>query len=618
MKKRSIALIIWLMSIALIAVMAMQYYFVRESFRQKSKIFDDAVKASLATVANKLEQQEIYDFAQEQERKNQKRFIENQKKQEQKQLNLAKQVEYQERIKKLQTELFDYEQRFNDAENDLNNRFMNIPITNEFFETYIRNKPNPQLYIWLEKIQMPDGGIRSFPRVDAVKESNVIQARDDSSRYIIPNFLGGVEQASSFRLVTLRPKTNNKIISSIIQLEKELVKMNSVNLDNASSLFDSVAVLSGKKSSVVQDAAFGLELTKRPLEQRLNRQIVKQLLVEELAERGINSSFVLQVKTSKNSPLVFQEVHLINNEDFEKINNPIIYKTKLFQGDQGKSPGELGIYFPNKDSIIASNMGYWLFPTILALLGLLIGSFAYTLMIIFRQKKISEMKTDFINNMTHEFKTPVATIMIASESLRDPEISSDEKRVNKLANIIYDENVRLGSHIERVLNIARLEKENLKIERVNVHINTLANGVLESMKLQLEKAGGTLEINLDAKKDIVIGDELHLSNVMYNLVDNAIKYSKEKPEITFRTLNRGKNIVISVSDKGIGMTKDQAEKIFDQFYRIPTGNIHNVKGFGLGLSYVNDIIKRLNGRITVKSEKDKGTQFEVILPLRNS
>ncbi|VTQ05601.1 Alkaline phosphatase synthesis sensor protein phoR [Sphingobacterium daejeonense] len=231
---------------------------------------------------------------------------------------------------------------------------------------------------------------------------------------------------------------------------------------------------------------------------------------------------------------------------------------------------------------------------------------------------MSEMKTDFINNMTHEFKTPVATIMIASESLRDPEISSDGKRVNKLANIIYDENVRLGSHIERVLNIARLEKENLKIERVNVHINSLANAVLESMRLQMDKAEGTLNIDIAADNDLVVGDELHLSNVMFNLVDNAIKYSKGKPEITFRTFNRGNNIVISVADKGMGMTKDQQEKIFDQFYRIPTGNIHNVKGFGLGLSYVNDIVKRLNGKITVKSEKDKGTQFEVTLPLKNA
>jgi two-component system phosphate regulon sensor histidine kinase PhoR len=260
-------------------------------------------------------------------------------------------------------------------------------------------------------------------------------------------------------------------------------------------------------------------------------------------------------------------------------------------------------------------MSYLILPT-LALFALLVGCFAYTLTIVFRQKKISEMKTDFINNMTHEFKTPVATIMIASESLRDPEISSNKNRVSKLASIIYDENVRLGSHIERVLNIARLEKENLKIERTDVSINALVEGVLDSMSLQLQKACGTLHTDISATEDIVIGDELHLSNVFFNLVDNAIKYSPDEPDITVKTYNTKGNIVISVADRGLGMTKDQQEKIFDQFYRIPTGNIHNVKGFGLGLSYVYDIVKRLEGRIQVRSEKDKGTVFEVALPLK--
>lgn len=315
-------------------------------------------------------------------------------------------------------------------------------------------------------------------------------------------------------------------------------------------------------------------------------------------------------------PVVFQGVYRFNKEDLREVKNPTFYTARLFQGDQGQSPGELSIYFPNKGGIIAETMGYWLFPSVLALLALLIGCFAYTLSIIFKQKKISAMKTDFINNMTHEFKTPVATIMIASESLRDPEISADDKRVSKLANIIYDENVRLGSHIERVLNIARLERENLKIERVNVHVNILAQDVLESMKLQLERAEGELKVDLAATRDLVTGDELHLSNVLFNLVDNAIKYSNGKPHITIKTFNRGNNVVVSIADRGMGMTKDQQEKIFDQFYRIPTGNIHNVKGFGLGLSYVNDIIKRLNGKITVRSEKDKGTQFEVTLPLK--
>src|SRR5690606_12447098 len=156
-----------------------------------------------------------------------------------------------------------------------------------------------------------------------------------------------------------------------------------------------------------------------------------------------------------------------------------------------------------------------------------------------------------------------------------------------------------------------------KIERTNVHINPLVEGVLDSMQLQLQKANGILHHDLAATHDLVVGDELHLSNVFFNLVDNAIKYSPSCPEITVKTYNNKGNIMISVGDKGLGMTKDQQEKIFDQFYRIPTGNIHNVIGFGLGLSYVNDIVKRLDGKIQVKSEKDKGMVCEIILPLKN-
>lgn len=619
MKKRSIALIIWLMSFALIAVMAMQYYFVKESFRQKSKLFDEAVKASLATVVSKIERKEIFDFAREQERVNQERYRLTQERQEQKERILAQQVAYQERIKKLQQDVFTYQRNFSKLEKDLNTRYPNIPIENSFFETYIRRKEFRNLInITLEQEISPDMTIQPYANVEAIKAIPLIEPKDDSTRYIIPEFNPLYKSATSFRWVTLPPRTNMKLVSEIIELEQKLAKLTQIKLNGAYTLFDSVAIIGGKKSALVDELAMGLELSKRPLSKRLNQDYTLRLLVNELSERDIHSSFVMQVKNSKNSPLVFQGVYQYKKENLKETSNPTFYTAKLFQGDQGAPPGILSIYFPNKGSIIAETMGYWLFPTIIALLALLIGCFAYTLLIIFRQKKISEMKTDFINNMTHEFKTPVATIMIASESLRDPEISADEKRVNKLANIIYDENVRLGSHIERVLNIARLEKENLKIERTNVEINNLVSAVLESMKLQLEKAKGVMHVDLKATQDVVVGDELHLSNVMFNLVDNAIKYSQEKPEITVKSFNRDRSIVITVADKGIGMTKDHAEKIFDQFYRIPTGNIHNVKGFGLGLSYVNDIIKRLNGKISVKSEKDKGTQFEVVLPLKNA
>lgn len=249
------------------------------------------------------------------------------------------------------------------------------------------------------------------------------------------------------------------------------------------------------------------------------------------------------------------------------------------------------------------------------LLLVLVFIFSYTLYAILRQKKISEMKTDFINNMTHEFKTPVATIMIASEALKDPEIVEDKKRISRLAGIIYDENVRLGNHIERVLSIARLEKRELKLEEADVNLNDLVIAVLDSMDLRLQKKGAQVELTLDAIDPIVLGDELHLSNVLYNLIDNANKYSANQPKITIKTRNTAKGVLLSIADEGIGMTKEQSKRIFDQFYRVPTGNLHDVKGFGLGLNYVQDIVTQMGGNVKVHSEKDKGTEFIISLPL---
>ena len=245
------------------------------------------------------------------------------------------------------------------------------------------------------------------------------------------------------------------------------------------------------------------------------------------------------------------------------------------------------------------------------LLLVLIFCFGYTIFSILKQKKVSEMKMDFINNMTHEFKTPVSTIMIASEALKDRDVVEDKSRVARLANIIFEENERLGSHIERVLNIARIEKNDFKLDITQVDVNEMVSAVLDSMELKLQKHQVVATLNLDAKNAMIEADELHFSNVLYNLIDNAIKYSPEVPEITISTFNKNNEVVIRVADKGIGMNRDQQTKIFEQFYRIPTGNLHDVKGFGLGLSYVNTIVKRLNGTISVRSEKEKGSEFEL-------
>jgi two-component system phosphate regulon sensor histidine kinase PhoR len=257
----------------------------------------------------------------------------------------------------------------------------------------------------------------------------------------------------------------------------------------------------------------------------------------------------------------------------------------------------------------------WIMVLSGGLLLILLGSFGYTLQLILRQKKISEMKTDFINNMTHEFKTPVATIMIASEALKDEELSGGRAQVERLANIIYDENIRLGNHIERVLHLAKVDKEDFKLENRPIELNTLIAAVADSMSLQLEKQKANIRLDLQAKNDVVVADELHLSNVLFNLIDNALKYCDGEAKIKISTQNIGKQVICTVQDNGLGMSKDQIDKIFDQFYRIPTGNLHNVKGFGLGLSYVNTILRLLKGQIKVKSEKHKGSTFEISIPL---
>lgn len=348
-----------------------------------------------------------------------------------------------------------------------------------------------------------------------------------------------------------------------------------------------------------------------PLNKRVHPQTLDSMLRAELRNLSIFSEYDYKVTSAKRDSVIF--IRASNRSEFLPANS---YETPLFPKDMIRDSGMLTITFPEKNNIILSNLT--------AMMGLsgglllvLIFSFGYTIHSILMQKKISEMKTDFINNMTHEFKTPVATIMIASEALKDSELTLDKRSIDRLANIIYDENVRLGSHIERVLNIAKIEKGDLKLEHKEVEMNDLLAAIVDSMSLQLQKRNASIELDLSANRAIVMGDELHLSNVIFNLLDNANKYSPSNPQIKISTFSSGKNMIIRVADQGIGMSKDQLSKIFDQFYRIPTGNLHDVKGFGLGLSYVNNIVKRMNGTIKVKTEKDVGSEFEISLPLKS-
>ncbi len=271
------------------------------------------------------------------------------------------------------------------------------------------------------------------------------------------------------------------------------------------------------------------------------------------------------------------------------------------------------VQFPYLEANILSQMGIWGFSSVVTLI--VIGFFSYTLFVIFRQRRLSEVQKDFINNMTHEFKTPISTIAISAQVLRDPAILQAPDRLLNYATIIENENQRLRQQVERVLQVAELDKEDLQLKIDPIDMHGLIEEVATSRRVGLD---GQIVLDLNAENHHILGDRLHLSNVLYNLLDNAIKYCEAQPLVTIRTSNASNHLKIIVRDNGIGIAPKDRDRIFDKFYRVSTGNVHNVKGFGLGLSYVREILTRHKGRITVTSSPGQGSEFHIFIPVSPS
>ena len=267
------------------------------------------------------------------------------------------------------------------------------------------------------------------------------------------------------------------------------------------------------------------------------------------------------------------------------------------------------VQFPLLEANLLSQMGIWGFSSAVTLV--VIFFFGYTLFVILKQRRLSEVQKDFINNMTHEFKTPISTIAISAQVLKDPKIANNPERLLNYANIIDQENQRLKQQVERVLQMAELDKGEIGLKNEDLDIHKLTTEVVAGRRIGME---GTIELNLTAETFVVKGDSLHLSNVLGNLIDNAIKYNQNVPHIKVTTKNTEGYLELSVQDNGIGIASSEKEKIFDKFYRVPTGNIHNAKGFGLGLSYVKGIVEKHHGRISVQSIQGSGSTFRIILP----
>ncbi|MBL7832949.1 MAG: HAMP domain-containing histidine kinase [Cyclobacteriaceae bacterium] len=338
---------------------------------------------------------------------------------------------------------------------------------------------------------------------------------------------------------------------------------------------------------------------------QINASLLEFMLRTEFDKRKIQADFEYGIYDCANEKMVYGNYVQVNDGK----SKTEISKNLPKWNTQGYY---FGVQFPNREAQIINQMGIWSFSSVVLLV--VIVFFAYTLFVILKQKRLSEIQKDFINNMTHEFKTPIATIALSTEVLKSPDIIRQPERLLSYATIIENENKRLKQHVERVLQMAKLDKESIELKKETVNLHDVVQEVTRGMSNAIAEKKIELDLDLQAAEPVIEVDKLHTTNVVYNLLDNAIKYSGENPKIWISVKQAEKHIVLEVKDNGIGVKEDDQKKIFDKFFRVPTGNVHNVKGFGLGLNYVRQIVDAHRGRITLKSHLGEGCTFRIYFP----
>lgn len=345
-------------------------------------------------------------------------------------------------------------------------------------------------------------------------------------------------------------------------------------------------------------------------EQRIDSAVLDSLIWFNLRERGITAKYNYAVFDLNRRKAVYHTV----SQPEKLLDSP--YQARLFPGDLMGSQTILSLSIPNQTRYLLGQMA-WPLALMAIFVLIIIGCFAYAVRIILRQKKLSEMKSDFINNMTHEFKTPIATVGMACEALGDPDLQTQPNIMERYLGIIRQENKRLGQQVEKVLQIARLEKQAPELKYETINLANVLEQVVGAYRMRLNEEA-ILQLHLETKDPMLEADKLHITNIINNLLDNALKYSLGEPNINFwlsdARLNGKAAFLLRISDRGIGIAKENLDKIFDKFYRVPTGNVHNVKGFGLGLAYVKYSVEAHGGTISVQSKLNEGTTFQILLP----
>ncbi|MCP4441548.1 MAG: HAMP domain-containing histidine kinase [Aureispira sp.] len=348
------------------------------------------------------------------------------------------------------------------------------------------------------------------------------------------------------------------------------------------------------------------------IDKRLSMNLLDKLLAQELAQKGIETPYAYAVFSNRRDTFVMTNQLCKNNQAQYILPQNFRFQANLYPSSN-RQVAQLVVDFPSRQGFVWQSIWLNLIGTII-FTGLVIFCFYFTIKIIFQQKKISEMKNDFLNNMTHEFKTPIATISIATDTINHWIKKGKPEKAVRFINIIKEENKRMNSQVGKVLQMARIDKREFKLNISEIQVGSILENAAEKMALQVEQKGGTVSTDIQLSNPTIEVDETHFTNVIHNLLDNANKYSPQKPTIVIRARNIATGVQIMIEDNGLGISKEARKHIFDKFYRVPTGNIHDIKGFGLGLSYVKEIVTAHAGDIDVKSEVGKGSTFILSFP----
>ncbi len=425
---------------------------------------------------------------------------------------------------------------------------------------------------------------------------------DSSSRRTANSFRG-----SNYLTFRMKMKMDNPV-----KMPKAMILINDKNSNNAASrsLQEIVKNRYVYQKALVDEVVMNMlySASDKPLKERVNFKILDQDIKAELINNGVNIHYHFIVTTQDG-----REVYRC--PDFSDEGSEFTYTQVLFRNDPSSKMGVVKVHFPDINSYIFSSIKFMI-PSVFFTLILLV-TFIITLVLVFRQKRYNEIKNDFVNNMTHELKTPIASISLATQMLNDDSVTKSEKMRKHLVGVITDETKRLRFLVEKVLQMSMFDRKKSSFKKKHLDLNEMVESIANSFSLRVEHTGGKINVDIGAVDSDIYVDEVNFQNVIFNLMDNAVKYRKtdEPVDIYLKTWNDDKWLYLSVHDTGKGIKKDDLKKIFEKFYRVGTGNVHDVKGFGLGLAYVKKVVDLHDGEIKVDSEYGKGSTFTIKLPV---